>query len=257
MFVKVCGITNEDDALLAVAMGADAIGLVFAPSRRQVGVEQARDIVRRLPTDAVAIGVFVDERPERVVEICNRVGLRGAQLHGREPVSEVRYVRERVRFVIQAYKSSDQDLSLAANSPADIVLVDGPLPGSGRVFDWSLTDRLPSGLRLLLAGGLNHQNVAEAIATVRPWGVDVSTGVERSAGQKDPTKLRLFVEAAKAAGDSLLGDRTRGMGAHAAMAGFGSEPLDLGVALDTIDPEAIPEVVPGRTRPYDWQFDGL
>ncbi len=245
MFVKICGITNEDDALLAVAMGADAVGFVFAPSRRQVGVEQARDIVRRLPTDAVAVGVFVDERPERVVEICNRVGLRGAQLHGREPVSDVRYVRERVRFVIQAYKALDHDLALAANSPADIVLVDGPTPGSGRVFDWSLAERIPAGLRVLLAGGLNHQNVADAIATVRPWGVDVSSGVERSAGIKDPTKLRLFVQAAQEAGERLK------------VRGAQREALDLGIALDEIPAEALPEVVPGRTRPYDWLLDGI
>lgn len=247
MFVKICGITNEDDALLAVAMGADSVGFVFAPSRRQVNVEQARDIVRRLPAEAIAVGVFVDERPERIVEISNRVGLRGVQLHGRESMADVRYVRERVRFVIQAYKAGDPALSLAANSPADIVLVDGPNPGSGRVFDWSLTERLPPGVRLLLAGGLNHQNVADAIATLRPWGVDVSTGVERSPGQKDPTKVRLFVAAAKAAGEQLasLGSAQR----HRA--------IDLGVAPDEIPIGELPEVFPGRSRPYDWNLDGV
>jgi phosphoribosylanthranilate isomerase len=246
MFVKVCGITNEDDALLAVAMGADALGFVFAPSRRQVNVEHARDIVRRLPAEAIGVGVFVDERPERIVEICNRVGLRGAQLHGRETMADVRYVRERVRFVIQAYKAGDPALSLAANSPADIVLVDGPNPGSGKVFDWSLAERVPPGVRLLLAGGLNHQNVADAIATLRPWGVDVSSGVERSAGQKDPTKVRLFVQAAKDAGERLaaLGQGTR------------HRTMDLGVAPDEIPIDELPEVVPGRSRPYDWSLDG-
>jgi phosphoribosylanthranilate isomerase len=246
MFVKICGITNEDDALLAVAMGADALGFVFAPSRRQVTVETARDMVRRLPAEAISIGVFVDERPERIVEICNRAGLRGAQMHGRPTATDVRYVRERVRFVIQAYKAGDAALDLAANSPADIALIDNPTPGSGRIFDWSLAERIPPGVRLLLAGGLSHQNVAEAIERVRPWGVDVSTGVERSAGQKDPTKVRLFVQVAKEAGERL---RVAGRSAR-------HQPIDLGVAPDEIPPELLPEVVPGRTRPYDWNLDG-
>jgi phosphoribosylanthranilate isomerase len=182
-----------------------------------------------------------------VVEICNRVGLRGAQLHGREPVADVRYVRERVRFVIQAYKVGDPGLVLAANSPADIVLVDGPNPGSGKVFDWSLAERVPPGVRLLLAGGLHHQNVAEAIAALRPWGVDVSSGVERSAGQKDPTKVRLFVQAAKAAGERLAeaGQAPR----HGA--------IDMGVAPDEVPIDLLPDSVAGRSRPYDWSLDGI
>ncbi len=247
MFVKICGITNEDDALLAVAMGADALGFVFAPSRRQVNVEEVRDIVRRLPAETIAVGVFVDERPERVVEICNRAGLRGAQLHGRETVTDVRYIRERVRFVIQGYKVGDPAISLAANSPADIVLVDGPNPGSGKVFDWALADRIPPGVRLLLAGGLNHQNVADAISTIRPWGVDVSSGVERTTGHKDPTKVRLFVQAAKDAGDVLSASR-----GHKA-----ERAIDFGIALDEIPIEQIPDVVPGKSRPFDWSLDDL
>ena len=92
MFVKICGITNEEDALLGVAMGADALGFVFSPgSRRQVRVDQAREIIHRLPTGTVTVGVFRDERPERVIEMVNSVGLTGAQLHGREPPSEVRW----------------------------------------------------------------------------------------------------------------------------------------------------------------------
>ena len=99
VFVKVCGITSEEDALLAVALGADALGFVFAPgSPRQVRPHAARDIVSKLPVgEVLTVGVFRDERPEKVVEVVNRVGLKGAQLHGREPPSEVRYVRERVR----------------------------------------------------------------------------------------------------------------------------------------------------------------
>lgn len=203
MFVKVCGITSEDDALLAVAMGADAVGFVFAPSRRKVTPQTARDIARRIPSEILTIGVFRDERPERVVEVVNNAGLRGAQLHGRETLSEVRYVRQRLPLVIQAFAAGDAALAAAANGPADVLLIDSPGPGSGRVFDWSLAEGAPSGVRLMLAGGLTPDNVAAAIERVRPWGVDVASGVEASPGRKDPRKVRRFVEAAKAAGARL------------------------------------------------------
>jgi phosphoribosylanthranilate isomerase len=205
VFVKICGITNEDDALLAVAMGADAVGFVFAPSPRQVHAETVRDIVRRLPHDVLTVGVFRNERPERVVEVVNRTGLRGAQLHGGELPAEVRAVRERLPFVIQALPAGDARLSSAGTGPgaADVVLVDSPEPGSGTVFDWSQAEGAPDGVRLLLAGGLTPGNVEQAIRQVRPWGVDVSSGVEASPGRKDATKIRLFVEVAKRVGKAL------------------------------------------------------
>lgn len=204
MFIKVCGITSEEDALLAIALGADALGFVFAAgSRRMVTADTARDIVRRLPHEAITVGVFRDERPERVVEIVNRTGLRGAQLHGREPLSEVRWVRQRVAFVIQAFAAGDRAIESAANGPADVVLLDAPSPGTGQVFDWKLAEGVPGGVRLLLAGGLNPDNVGEAIHRVRPWGVDVSSGVEVAPGKKDPRKLRRFLIEARAAGEDV------------------------------------------------------
>jgi phosphoribosylanthranilate isomerase len=210
MFVKVCGITTEEDALLAVAMGADAVGFVFAPgSPRQVRPGAARDIVSHLPVgEVLTIGVFRDERPERVVEVVNSVGLKGAQLHGREPLSDVRYVRERVGLVIQGFAAGDPAISSVTDGPADLVLIDSPQAGSGKVFDWSLAEGVPGGTRLLLAGGLTPDNVAEAIGQVRPWGVDVSSGVETTPGigRKDPRKVRRFVEAAKGAGERLVGE---------------------------------------------------
>ena len=196
MFVKICGITNEDDALLAVALGADALGFNFAPgSRRQVSVDTARDIVRRLPTGTVTVGVFRDERPERVVEIVSKVGLTGAQLHGREPISEVRWVRQRTSFVIQAFAAGDPSLAAAANGPADVILVDSPDPGSGRLFDWKLAEGAPGGIRLLVAGGLTADNVGEAIAIVRPYAVDVSSGIETRPGEKSVERMRAFARA--------------------------------------------------------------
>jgi phosphoribosylanthranilate isomerase len=203
VFVKICGMTSEEDALLAVALGADAVGFVFAPSTRQVHAPDVRDIVKRLPTEVLSVGVFRDERPERIVDIAARVGLHAVQLSGSEPLSEVRWIRERVQCVIQGFAAGDPALATAANGPADIVLIDSPSPGSGLVFDWRLAEGAPGGVRLILAGGLNPDNVGEAIRLVRPFGVDVATGVEAAPGRKDPRKLRRFIEAARASGDSL------------------------------------------------------
>ena len=199
MFVKICGITSEEDALLAVAMGADAVGFVFAPSSRQLAPVRAADIAKRLPPEILTVGVFRDHAPERVVEIVRQAGLVGAQLHGHETIEATRYVRERLPVVIKAFPGGDPELRHAASYSADIVLLDSASPGSGRVFDWSLAEGAPSGLRLMLAGGLNPDNVAEAIAKVRPWGVDVSSGVESAPGVKDPRLVRTFIKNAREA----------------------------------------------------------
>lgn len=206
MLVKICGVTTEEDALLAVAMDADAVGFVFAPSSRQVRPDDVRDIVKRLPHETLTVGVFRNERPERVVEIVNRVGLRAAQLHGGEPDSEVQYVSARVPTVIRALPAGDERLVQAASWTTDLVLIDADDPGSGEVFDWSLAGDVPTSVRLILAGGLTPDNVASAVKRVRPWGVDVSSGVEAEPGRKDPVKVRQFVERAREAAESLRGD---------------------------------------------------
>jgi phosphoribosylanthranilate isomerase len=197
VFVKVCGVTNEEDALLAVAMGADAVGFVFAPSARQIAPVQARDIVRRLPYETLTIGVFRNEAPQRVVEVVNSLGLRGAQLHGLESPAEAAWVRQRVPFVVKAFAAERDELARAGDYDVDALLIDAKRPGSGEVFDWDLVDLLPPDRPVILAGGLTPENVAEAIATVAPWGVDVSTGVEASPGRKDPVKVMRFVAAAR------------------------------------------------------------
>lgn len=197
MFVKICGVTTEEDALLAVALGADAVGMVFAPSPRRVTLDMARDIARRLPPEIMTVGVFRDEMPARVVEMAARSGLKGAQLHGAESLEAVAWVRQRLGFVIRALPAGHA--AIAWHWAADAVLIDGPSPGSGQVFDWRTADGASGGKRVILAGGLDPSNVAEAIARVRPWGVDVSSGVESRPGRKDPAKLRSFVVAAKAA----------------------------------------------------------
>jgi phosphoribosylanthranilate isomerase len=206
MFVKVCGTTSEDDALLAVALGADAVGFIFAPSPRQIAPQLAGDIVKRLPPEIVTVGVFQDEPPERVLRIAHRAGLRGVQLHGHEPVATARWLSPRLPLVIQAFPAGDARVRGAPEYSAHVILLDAPSPGSGRVFDWSLASELPAGERLMIAGGLNPSNVAAAVTQARPWGVDVVSGVERAPGRKDPIKMRAFIAAARAASAELEGE---------------------------------------------------
>jgi phosphoribosylanthranilate isomerase len=198
VFVKICGITNESDALLAVAMGADAVGFVFAPSPRQIAPQIARDIARRLPPEILTIGVFRDESPQRVVEVVNSMGLRGAQLHGHESPGEAKWISQRVPFTVKAFGIGDHLLAKVDEYAVNAILIDSPTPGSGQVFDWTVAEQIPLDRKVILAGGLTPENVAEAIERVNPWGVDVSSGVEATLGRKDPIKLRYFINNAKA-----------------------------------------------------------
>jgi phosphoribosylanthranilate isomerase len=200
MFVKICGITNEDDALFAVAMGADAVGFNFVSgSTRQIAPQIAYDITRRLPPEVLTVGIFRDEHPSRVVEIANRSGVKAVQLHGRETIEQCAEVANNVRYVIKVFGSDSPYLSRADQYGTDLVMVDSPSGGSGKVFDWNLVGDVPDGLRVILAGGLHPDNVADAIETVEPWGVDVASGVEASPGKKDPAKVRRFIANARAA----------------------------------------------------------
>ncbi|HWJ98218.1 MAG TPA: phosphoribosylanthranilate isomerase [Acidimicrobiales bacterium] len=227
MFVKICGITREDDALLAVAMGADALGFNFVSgSRRQIAPAVARDIARRLPPEILTVGIFRDEASSRVVEIVNSAGLRAAQLHGRESAETTRWVRERVPYVIKAFSAGDPALEQAAGFGADAVMIDSPGGGTGEVFDWTLAEGRPDNVKVVLAGGLDPGNVADAIRRVRPWGVDVATGVEAERGepgQKDARKVRLFIENARRAAPDVEDE-------------FGPDP--------------------GTGAPFDWMQDG-
>lgn len=202
MFVKICGITSEEDGLLAVAMDADAIGFTFAPSTRQIAPVVARDIIKRLPPDIITVGVFRDEAPERVVSIVGSTGLRAAQLHGHESAAATRYVAERVPLVIKAFPVGSPELTRVEEYGVEVVLLDGARPGSGETFDWTLADAAAPGRKVLLAGGLTPDNVGAAVERVRPWGVDVASGVERDgsgSGRKDPHKVRVFIARARSA----------------------------------------------------------
>ncbi len=199
MFVKICGVTDAEDALLAAGLGASAVGMIFAASKRRVSNGAAIEIVRRLPPEVLAIGVFRDESKERVVEIANRVGLRAVQLHGSESVEDTQWISDRVPNVIRALSVDDLGRYPLKDFRPARLLVDSPAPGSGSTFDWSKLDKVADNHHFILAGGLNPNNVRAAIERVRPWGVDVASGVERAPGQKDPTKVMKFISAARSA----------------------------------------------------------
>lgn len=186
---------------MAVALGADAVGFVFAPSPRQVTVGVVRDIVRRLPPETVTVGVFRDQSPRFVIDTVQGAGLRAAQLHGHETSADAAEIRPYCQALIVAFPAGDPGLAHADDYQADAILLDAHSPGSGEVFDWSLTEGAPMNRRLILAGGLTPANVAAGISEVRPWGVDVSTGVESDGqpGRKDPRKVQAFIRAARAA----------------------------------------------------------
>jgi len=208
--VKICGVRTRDHALTAVDAGADMIGLVFAPSRRQIDPDNAAVIASAVRTAAddrrrlvSLIGVFVNDDVTRIREIAALCGLDGIQLSGDEPVA---YAADLAPFlVIKAirFDNSAHERDWLSEDRAHVrLLVDAHVPGSyggaGVVADWDRAADLARRRPLLLAGGLTPANVAEAIRCVRPWGVDVSSGVE-SNGVKDHQKIRAFVAAARAA----------------------------------------------------------
>ena len=200
MFVKIDGVTCEEDALVAGSAGADAVGFVFAESPRQMDPGAARDVAATLPDGLLTVGVFVNESPERVVQIVKLAGLLAAQLHGSETPEDTRWIKEQVGTVFKAFAADSPGLARAADYGADAVIVDSPVGGgSGQAYDWSLAEDVPPDVRLILAGGLTPDNVADAVRAVRPWGVEVSSGVESSPGRKDAAKVHAFVTAAKSA----------------------------------------------------------
>ncbi|MDH3295829.1 MAG: phosphoribosylanthranilate isomerase [Acidimicrobiia bacterium] len=204
MFVKICGVTTVDDALLAAGLGADSVGLNFAnESPRRINRELARDIVRRLPPEIVTVGVFRNQARDYVVETANKLGLRAVQLHGHETPEDSRWIAARVPAVIRAFSYADPALSSGADYGPHRLLIDSPTPGSGQVFDWSNLEIAAAGRKFILAGGLGPDNVADAIGVARPWGVDTASGVESAPGRKDPSKVRRFIAAARQAAGAL------------------------------------------------------
>jgi phosphoribosylanthranilate isomerase len=207
IFVKVCGVTTEADALLAVGMGASAVGFIFAPSPRQMAPTAVADIVKRLPHETVTVGVFRDEAPKRVIEIANHIGLRAVQLHGVESIADTQWIASRAGWTIKAFPAGHRNIDRFSEYGADLLLIDGSNPGSGELFDWRLAEGVLDPRRLIVSGGLRPENVGAAIEHLQPWGVDVATGVEASPGVKDPGKLRDFISAAQRAARAVAASK--------------------------------------------------
>jgi len=197
--IKVCGVTRLADALAAVRLGVDALGFNFWPgSRRFVAPAVAREIVRHLPPFVTPVGVFVDQVEEELRAIAAVTGIQVLQLHGDESPELCARLPFPVVKSVPADRASDLDRLRAYDVQA--FLVDTPSPGhggSGRPFDWSLAAGVATVAPVLLAGGLTPENVADAIRAVRPWAVDVASGVESSPGVKDADRMARFVSAAR------------------------------------------------------------
>jgi phosphoribosylanthranilate isomerase len=201
--VKICGITSLEDAQAATDAGADALGFVFyPPSPRYVTPEQAGRIIQTLPPFVTTVGLFVDVALDAVNDLAARCGLDRIQLHGRETPE---FCRQVTRPVIKAIRIKNaESLSLVPDYNVSAYLLDayveGALPGgTGASFSWELAAQAKPYGPVILAGGLTPENIEAAIAQIRPYGVDVSTGVERTPGIKDHQKVRQFIARAKAA----------------------------------------------------------
>ena len=189
--VKICGLSTKEAVKTAVSAGADYIGFVFAPSKRQVTVEQAIELAKFIPSHIQKVGVFVSPSRADLLEAIEKVGLDLVQVHG--------------QVVDKLFENlpcgSIQDVQIGEgehvpNSQADYLLFDAPVAGSGQIFDWGRLDTTELAQPFFIAGGLNEDNVEEAIQHFTPYAVDVSSGVETD-GQKDHEKIRRFIERVK------------------------------------------------------------
>jgi len=219
VWVKICGITNREDAHAAVDAGADALGFIFAESPRRVAPLVAREIIRSLPDGVEKVGVFMNEAAERISEIVGKAGLTGVQLHGDESLDfaaelAASFASSRPLFMIPVLPlrriqemAINGGVLVKLSRGIDTILIDsvaqGKTCGSGQTWDWGmgklLLETFRDSVRVIAAGGLTPVNVAEAVRILHPWGVDVSSGVEREPGKKDHEKVRAFVKAAKSA----------------------------------------------------------
>ncbi len=202
--VKICGITNPEDARTAVAAGADALGVVLAESPRQVTIAQAARALAGVPAPVARVGVFVNAHPDFVAEAVERIGLTAVQFHGDEspgdclaaPAPVIKAMRVGTDFALEElepFRGTVTAFLLDATDPHK-------RGGTGRTFDWQLLSRnRPGGVSFFLAGGLSPTNVAEAIRIARPFAVDVSSGIEEHPGHKDPIKIAAFMAAVRAA----------------------------------------------------------
>lgn len=201
VLVKVCGITNVRDALGAAQAGTDAVGFIFAKSLRRITPAAAKRIAAKLPDHVEKIGVFVNEKPSVIRRIAKQCGLSAVQLHGDESPSDVRMLKD--LYVLKAFRvdKSFDPAVLKRYAAARAFLFDtkepGAYGGTGKTFDWKILERAAVRKPVVLSGGLNTKNVARAVRSVRPFAVDVSSGVERAPGKKNIRLVREFIRNAK------------------------------------------------------------
>jgi phosphoribosylanthranilate isomerase len=207
-WIKFCGTTSLADAMASIETGANALGFIFAVSKRQVSPEKAQEIIRELPAEVERIGVFLNATAEEVGRTIREVNLTGVQMHGSESCREVfdqipagrRESLRKIQTVLMSDGAAVDFDARMADSGADAWLLDSGA-GSGRTFDWRAARRQLGERRgpFIIAGGLNADNVGEAIHIFSPWGVDVVSGIEREPGRKDPEKMKAFVAAVRKA----------------------------------------------------------
>src|SRR4030043_149414 len=199
--VKICGITNIDDAVAAVDFGADALGFVFfEKSPRYISHADAAAIIKKLPSFATTIGVFVNLKPHQVEKIIDLTHIDAVQLHGNEPPKMCNISRRVIKAIrvksLQSLDPLDEYKDRVCAFLLDTFTPD-VLGGTGQIFNWDIAIYAKQFGKIILAGGLTPDNVAEAVRRVRPYGVDVSSGVESEKGKKDQRKMKLFIERAK------------------------------------------------------------
>lgn len=200
--VKICGIIRLEDALVAKDAGADAVGFVFAKSPRRVSVERAREIASRLGPLISTVGVFVNEKTSTILRIAEKCKLSAVQLHGDETPREAKALASGSIKIIKAYRVADHlNFDKIAKFPADALLLDtfssGQYGGTGKTFDWLRLKKIKMTTPLIVSGGLRPDNVAGLLKICEPYGVDVSSGVEKSPGIKDPFLIRKFIQNVK------------------------------------------------------------
>jgi phosphoribosylanthranilate isomerase len=199
IWIKVDGVTRAEDAVAAVDAGVSAVGMIFAPSPRRVTVEQAKEIRAAIPRDVAAFGVFDDSQPREVGEVAELLELDGVQFPA--PLVAGRFLPEGVLVLRTVRVRDGEDLADLDRLRCDAVhldaYVEGKLGGTGVVAPWDVIEASRPVVPFVLSGGLRPDNVADAVQRLHPVGVDVSSGVERGAGIKDPTAMRTFVDAAR------------------------------------------------------------
>lgn len=190
--IKICGITNIEDAMMVAELGADAIGFILAPSKRRITPDAARAIIEKLPPIITIVGVFMDARFDEVNQIADYTKIDVIQLHGNEPPEYCHRIKRNVikRISVTEHDTTEILASRMGKYQVPVYLLD-PGAGSGNVFNWHLARGID--LPLIIAGGLTPDNVKDAVRLLNPYGVDVVSGVETSLGKKDKEKVKRFI----------------------------------------------------------------